>query len=591
MQGRVYDGQTVVHGQDSDSDPKILAITDCAKAVNRVFRGGKNLTRPPFIHSDFVFDDPADEPIVRYGNWQGVAPYHKTHAGRMDGLVAAIAGNVYFMVLVNQKWNVFRIMDGNNPYLLQTWFCQAANWMYVQNGLDKPIFWDGLLPSNARRSEWPASPEMPVGTLMAYLHGRVFVSDANDQIAASDIIYGNGFTTTDNTQNFTENLYWEEGGYFGMPTNLGHITGMTAKPKAGRTISGDGELAVMGEYGAQLIDVAQPRIMWKSTPIQAVAISGRGCLAPKTLIAVNNDLMFRSEDGISSFGVLQMEQDSTFAFGKISRKANAWFNDDTPYLIQHGSSVFFGNRYITTVSPQIVPASDLAYGSHRYSQGMIVMDLDQTTKETGGALINLDGLWTGPRPTELVRLRNKAFVCSYDPDGQNRIYEFGNGMGCDIANGNEVPIEWTLITKQFTWDQIGRMAIKRLLGGDVSWSEANRDLEIRVFHRPEAYRPWLHWLTKPIQVAKDMWTQPAFGHTALPSPDAQPVCGMQYPLDCGNRHQVMIEGNNPFKIDGVIVAASDKLEPEPVPDCNDQPEMVIDGYMENDYRYTIVKPS
>lgn len=356
--GRIYDGHSFIFGSDTDTDPSALEPSIASKAVNRIFRGGKNRTRPPFIHKPFIFDDESAvyEDVLRYGNFQGWIPYRKKMPGREDGIVVSIAGCIFFLTLVNENWFARCIFKGNDPRLLHTWFVQANEWLYVQNGKDRPIFWNGLFPSEARRSD-PDENEMPIGTIMAYAHGRVFLSNAFDQVAASDIIYGNGLTRTDATQKFTENLYWNEGGYFGQPLEIGAITGMIVMPRQDQNIRGTGELVILSEEGATAIEASVPRSLWKSSQIQTVTLSGRGCVAPASLILVNNDLWFRSDDGMASYQVARVEQKRQLSFGKMSRFANLWFDDDTEWLTRFASAVYFDNRVLSTVSPFLVNAN------------------------------------------------------------------------------------------------------------------------------------------------------------------------------------------------------------------------------------------
>src|SRR5687767_3434295 len=126
--GRLYDGHTSVFGHDSDTDPISLTASRAAKAVNRIFRGGRNLARPPFLHTDVLrFEGEAAnyQTAFRFGNFQGWYPYVKKKPNREDGIVVAIAGFIFFLVLVNEKIIVRLIFKGNDPKLLHTWFVQA----------------------------------------------------------------------------------------------------------------------------------------------------------------------------------------------------------------------------------------------------------------------------------------------------------------------------------------------------------------------------------------------------------------------------------------------------------------------------------
>lgn len=605
---RVFDGHSTVFGQDSDLDPSLLQPMTVSKAVNRVFRGGKNRTRPPFIHKPFVFANEEDQELVKHGNVQGATFYRKTRAGRVDCLLACIAGTLFQFVLVNETFQVKRLMSGYNPKLMHAWFCQAQDQEYVQNGFDKPIFWDGV--NDPRYSLWPDKPEMPIGTLMTYAFGRVFLADAFDQVAASDIIYGTGFTNTQNTRNFTENTFWQEGGSFGMPTDLGHITGLlvTSAQARGNTY-GQGVVLITGDDGAQTLQANLPRNTWKDAQIQEVTLTGRGCIAPATLINVNNRVMFRSDDGLSLYDNLVLDLNRQLSFGKFSQNVNNWFDEDTPWLVRYESSIYFANRILTTVSPWSQAPANKLYGNHRYHRGIVSLDLDRSNERIGGSSMNWDGLWTGIRPTVLVAARfagvKRAFAFSFDSDGENRIYEISQTRMNDEVNGERVRTKWFYVSKRMDWvdsQKSNSFEVKSLVGGELHISEVRDRVEVSTDFRADNCPVWSELMT-PTEFGPEF--QPGFKFTAprwkrfkFLTPSAKVRQGETIPSANGTQHQIRISGEGAVRVDRMRVAmAPGGNDPNvPVgedPSKIDNPETVIgvDGTYTDDYNYLIVKPS
>lgn len=603
---RTYDGHTTVFGQDSYSDPSLLDSSICARAVNRSFRGGVNRTRPPFVHRPFIFSDPADEPIVRFGNMQGATFYRKTKAGVADCLVASIAGNIYCFTLVNQSFRVDKIFAGNNPYLMQAWFVQAQDWLYVQNSLDNPIFWNGVLPSSARRSNWPDKVEMPIGTIMQYCFGRVFVADAYDQVAASDIIYGTGFNTTSNTQNFTENTYWQEGGSFGMPLSLGHVTGMIATSAQTRgNLYAQGLLLVTGEDGAYTIDASVDRGTWKDAQVQSIALTGLGCVAPGSLINLNNTTLFRSDDGLSIYQALQADEQQGLSFGKFSQGVNYFFDQDTPWLLQYNSTISFDNRALSTVSPWVAAPSNSAYGNHRYHRGLVALDLDRSAQQFSNTPVAWDGLWTGVRPTVLVNGRfdkvKRAFAFSFDADGENRLYEILKDGLHDSINGVSKQTEWFYLTKRFDWTTAqtsNTFEKKRLIGGELHVSELKERVNIEVGYRSDNRPDW-NPLLEPTPVGPALtgfnFTAPRWKRLKFPTPSDKCKVGESSPAASGFQHQAIIVGSGAVRVDRLRLAmAPGGNDPDvSISEKVDDPSLQIgiDGNLENDYAYLIVPAS
>ena len=596
--GRIYDGHTFLFGQDTDTDPSALRPNISAKAVNRAFRGGRNQTRPPFLDfpCDFAEDSEVYREVFLNGNFQGWSVYRKKKPGRETGIVVSVAGRIFFMVLVNERFLVRYIFGGNNPYLMHTWFCQGEEWEYVQNGEDLPIFWDGFSPSSARRAI-PEESEMPVGTIMAYAHGRIFVSNAFDQVAASDIMYGNGLTNSGKTQKFTENEYWTEGGYFGMPTDLGHITGMFVLPRQRANLNGQGELVILNEEGASSIEASIPRSQWKNTQIQQVTMAGRGPIAPATVIAVNNDCWFRSDDGLASYRLKQSEQDG-FSLTKLSRQVNEWMSNDTEWLKPFASSIYFDNRIITTVSPEMSQPISSEYGNHRYHLGMVVLDLDKASDVQGDSSFNWDGLWTGIRPCGLIKMGQRAFAFSHDCDGQNRIYEITRNGGNDRFEGKNVQTQWLYHTKRFDWGQTQRsnnFEIKRFIGGQLWVSGVKDRISIGVNYRPDNLECWKYAM-KEQEFGSDfngeyLFTQDRYKRFKFLTPEGGCEPGAPYPVNHGAEHQFMVYGSGRVKIDRLRVAMDATNKPDELTgDCKvDDPKKVIDCHPESDYAYSICK--
>jgi len=448
--GRIYDGTAATIAMDAETHPSNLPPTYVSSCVNRSFRQGINSTRPPFtdlqINLAYGYDS-SYLTLFQTGNFQGAYPYKAVSPGAVDGIVCSVAGQIFFIAIVNNICTLYPLIGGNDPTLMHTWFVQAENWVYIQNGYQDPIAWsgnvsgsptnlqaqgDGLLSikltwtNNAEGASFnelqvqtggniftdfatisynqnyytfstskastsysfqvravypdgsatpwsniatttsattaitpesngtvyrlnPAAQQMPVGTIMAYSYGRVAVSDKNNNIYISDIIYGNGFTTTSNTQNFTEQTYWQEGGSFTPPSNLGLITGMRVMPSLNINVRGQGELVVFCENGSFTLDLSQDRTTWQANNIQKVSLIGRGCRSPWSITGVNNDVYFRSDDGWAFYNNAQVDFYEALSFRKISREVQPWVNHDTPWLRQFESAMFFDNRLIMLI--------------------------------------------------------------------------------------------------------------------------------------------------------------------------------------------------------------------------------------------------
>ncbi|MCG3778244.1 MAG: hypothetical protein JW388_0957 [Nitrospira sp.] len=553
MQNAVsYEGHLAITGQDTGTKASLLERSVLALAVNRTFRYGRNKTRPPFREISLSFANAEEEDYFRSQNAQGGHLYKKVRSQRNDGLLVAVGGILHFIRLEGTTGIVTRINDGleMSSDAEKFYFCQLEEWVYVQDGVSKPLFWNGL--ATPTFSGWPDQKQMPTGTIMAAAHGRVFVANQFNQIVASDIIYGNGFTRTDNPQNFTETEYWQEGGTFGVVTGLGRITGMAVSSVINRTVNGDGELQVFCENGAMRLNVAIPRITWKDSNIQTVSLRGVGCASDRSLVLINNDIWFKSHDGWQTLINTSYGFDNRVSVKMLSKEANRWLQSETASLRKFASHIYFDRRLLGSTSPVSIVSDNVR---HNYSEGILSLDLAEATTVIQGG--QWDGLWTGIRPTVMlegiVDGAKRGFAMSYDKDGVNRLYELGSEDGFDEADGAVRKQQWFYITKSFSWVEpqtSGPYLTKRLADAQIFADEIMGSGSVGYQFKP-AREPY--WFTggEPQDVGVNVGGEFAgYGYSEVffPSPDDQ--CGrLDNNTASGRQFQFRVFGEGVMEID------------------------------------------
>jgi hypothetical protein len=498
-EGSVFDGFTSIVSQDADTHPSYLPESVVAESVNRTFRGGVNRTRPSIRNIPILVGAGQSETIVndiQNGNFQGAYPYRRTKYNSADGILLSVSGTIYFLKIVNNQATAYKIIEGNDPGMMHTWFVQAEDRVYIQNGYQNAIAWDGDLNTPAYRLN-PYEKKMPIGTIMEYAFGRVFVSDRFNQIYASDIIYGGGFTDTKNTENFTEIGYWAEGGAFSTPAMMGNITAMKVMPQIGTNLRGQGELVILTGNGAYSMDVSIPRDLWNTSNIQRISLLGRGCTSPYVGLA-NSELWFRSHDGWAFYSNSQSEFARYFSLRKLSREVNKWVTNDTPWLKQFASTMFFDNYLISTVSPQTYRTEGVE-GLNRYHRGMVVLDLDQSSSPAPDAQLSFrwNGIWTGFRPTQLlsalIQNEKRGFGFSFDKDNKNRLYEFTTAQGDDYGPNGTRQIESFFTTGRYDFNRSGatnKFLRKKITGGEMWMSEIKGQVDSSVDFRSDSNPCW-----------------------------------------------------------------------------------------------------
>jgi hypothetical protein len=609
--GSVFDGFTSIVAQDADTHPSYLPPSMVAESVNRTFRGGINRTRPSIRNIPIVAGEGQDEIIVndiQNGSFQGSYPYRATNLNTNDGILLSVSGVIYFLKVVNNIAYAYKLIGGNDPGMMHTFFVQAEDRVYIQNGYQNAIAWDGDLSVPAYRLN-PYLKKMPIGTIMEYAFGRVFVTDRLNQIYASDIIYGNGFTDTKNTENFTEIGYWAEGGAFSTPSMMGNITGMKVMPQIGTNLRAQGALVILTANGAFAMDVSIPRSQWATTNMQTISLLGRGCTSPSTALA-NSELWFRSHDGWAFYSNSQSEFARYFSLRKLSREVNKWVSNDTPWLKQFASTMFFDNYLISTVAPETYRAAGVE-GLNRYHRGMVVLDLDQSSSPSPDAQLSFrwNGIWTGFRPTQLLSAlitgQKRGFGFSFDNDNKNRLYEFTNSTGSDFGANGTRQIESFFTSGRYDFAQSGasnKFLRKRITGGEMWLSEIKGEVTSKAEFRPDSYPCWSElkvpttYGCNPCSPVLKTPCNPRRGGDSYKrykfnSPDPS-ECNYisDIPVIEGSEFQLKINLTGTATVDRVRIMANIKnMEDSPIGDCpeNDQECPDINCCPERYYDYSI----
>lgn len=484
-----FDYQGSISGV-SGAHPQLVPRGLASNAVNRSFRYDRNATRNPFVHIQLEFENDADRFLFEGGNFQGATFYNAYPSTGQSCLIAAIAGTIFRIRISGRIGVVERLLDGNDPVLTHTWYAQGFEWLVIQNGYNEAIVWNGT--DDARRAS-ADQQEVPIGSVMAFIHGRLAVAsaDGTNQIAVGDIVYGNTQTDTSDIIRFTETGYWAEGGAFGAPVYVGDLTGMYAMPYLD-TGTGQNELVVLGTEGAIALDLSRSRTQWLDSQLIRISLIGGGNVSPYSLAALNGDLFFRSTEGVRSYKNARSEFAQTWKQTPISSDVRRWINTDSPRLLQYNSQASWNNFLFSTCSPQLERANNLYAGHHRFHRGFVVMDMEPESNSVRSGAPVWQGMWTGIRPTQFVtgRLENedRCFAFSYDRDGVNRLYEITREGTDDIFNSQPVKIFSYYDTASLGVVQgtSGILDVKNVLGGELELSNLREEVETSISIRPDS---------------------------------------------------------------------------------------------------------
>ncbi len=498
---RIFDGFTnLVSGMDDGRRPNLLDQNQYARGDNLVVRGGDPTTRPPMTKLSLTSENPnltygpsgnfsADPGPTsqgldqfKFGLFQG-AQYYAPMKGQ-EYIMVSIAGRLYRITpsKITGSIREIQLERRNRSVIPIAYHLQAGKYFIVQDGEAQPIIYDA---SVARRS---MPTEIFTGKMMGYGQGRIVLVGVDNQIYFGDIRDGKGNGDTD-LLGFTETTFLNEGFPSALPSGMGDPTAITFIAQQD-SATGVGECLVFGENGVESFYLSLPRETWKDSAFQHTALLGIGCTGHRAVVPVNEDIWFRSKDGMRSYRQARA-QINQWAQIPMSSNVSEWMEADEQTLLNLASCISFDKRLITTCTPY--PNQGFPYHN-----GLLSLDFDILS--TFGNLTNpaWDGHWghydldpiQGLRVLQVVSgmfggdFRAFAFI----RDTQNRLYEIHADTFGDDEGG---PITAELITRSMEFNS--EFNEKNLYGADLWIDSVTDETSFDISYRPDQYPDFTEW--------------------------------------------------------------------------------------------------
>lgn len=481
---------------DSGRSASLIGRNQIALGVNTTARGGFITHRPGYrkVPLRFLDEDGDTDASLRSafenGRFQG-GSYYKPVRGGKESIVLSISGRQFviypdqLMGPANDVRDITPATGRNNATKRQVWMEQAEDFLVIQDGQSKAIIWNG---SSARRA---TAGEVPVGTVMAYGLGRLWVARGREFVAG-DIVRGPSGTTAydrrDSVLKFTENDYFNEGGSFMAPEE---ISGMRF-PSNLDTSLGEGELTVFFKHGAVTVRVPTSRDEWKNLqiPLQRVSLKPFGATAQNSIVEVNGDFWFRSPDGMRSF-VMAQRQFGEWGNVPMSREMERIIKRDDERLLGFSSAVLFDNRLLMTCAPQ------RSFDSGTYFLGLVALDFDLVTSMFERTPPAYDGVWTGVKVLQILKGEfhgiERCFMVVLNECGAITLWEVTREDIYDRpSDTSETRIAWNFDTRSFSFPDLGD-DLKRLSSGRLWIDKLLGQADFCVKYRPDQYPLWQDW--------------------------------------------------------------------------------------------------
>lgn len=299
--------------------------------------------------------------------------------------------------------------------------------------------------------------------------------------------------------NFSETTFINEGGNLLIPLYMGSIQFLAFMPIQDVS-TGQGDLIVVGEFGAVSFSVATPRTQWKETiGFQRVLFSDIGALS-SDFESINGDIYFRSRqgNGIRTYRSARAEFGG-FGMSPISAELDQVFLNEDLSKLSTVSMIHFDDRLLMTCKPNTVEGK-LVF------KGIVALDFRPCSVNNGKAGAIYDGIWGGLQIVKLVKTvlgkKDRAFaVCFHGDDVDSfQIWELTKDAVQDKNHrtGNSSRLIRSLVlTKAYGFES--PFSEKKLIHGDLwfsgvgGWNQKGKKFTADLKFRPDANPNWTNW--------------------------------------------------------------------------------------------------
>jgi hypothetical protein len=447
---------TVLDGMNRGVEPELINENQAHLLRNVSIRGGRVRSRPRIVKRTTL---PA-------GLLQGGTVF-----GRVSSVLVSVGGRVYELDPTTWTSAERTGADVNSPNQPRAYFCETVGTVVMQDAQSRPFIYDG---ATFRRS---ADDEVPVGRAMAFGNGRLaVVVNAGFDVRIGDIRQAEHQTEL----KFTETYNLTGGGDLSFPSE---VMSLSVLPVID-TGSGQGTLIVGCRDSVHTLKTQiTQRDLWPEVGFQTVLLPSRGIAGHAAVAAVNQDLYFRSSDGLRSVRTSTADYDAP-GLAPLSVEVRHRFEHDASFLLDDASVVYFDNRLLCTHSPFV-------YSSRSLSQGIISLNFDALSGRGHKSAPAFDGEWDGLIIAQIftgnVRGVDRCFALGRDADGSNGLWEILPETAQPVGDSPTQVIE----TRTMFAGHPG--VLKNLRRCDLQFSEILQDLSVRVYFRPEKYPYWVRW--------------------------------------------------------------------------------------------------
>lgn len=498
---------SLIGGGNDAVDPLLVSDAEFSRGLNVSVRRGLVGTRPRWKKLKSMSD----------GGFQGAFAYRRNSG---DRLAVVLGGTAYALRMSDLEVETWKASAFTNKQ--RCYFVKADRFCVVQDGIKKALIFDG--PDNIGDTDVPAgtlkasgaamtgtySENFPIGYIMAYAHGRIFLQakyaydnngnaitneDGRPYFIASDVVLS---YRPKNCLLWTVTDYLNEGGGFSLPEDYGFIHGMLPFRNA-QTAQDVGSLVVACRDGIAAYKINAPRSQWKEFDLSTILFSNNGTLSPFSMLNVNDDIFYRGGrvgDGLRTIRYTVSEVSA--ASGSLS---NTPISSEVQYVTDMDTEADLPFVSLAVVNNRVCMTSGGrdADGSFR---ALVVVDANVSSQMKKKSPPVYNGIWTGLGFQQITAVRydgQERLVAMHKRGVTNEVWMLDEEGAKD---NDTTDILCRVYTKVMPFVVQGRSSLtdrKRFHYLDLIAKNIVGNVEVTVYYRPYGYPLWTKGSTGQIK--------------------------------------------------------------------------------------------
>jgi hypothetical protein len=376
----------------------------------------------------------------------------------LPGMIESAAGQLYRITVHQNEFTVEDISSGiwGRKTMRLAWMCQATSYVIRTDSASPTQIWDGTatFTSTGYNINAPASSRLPNFAGPCAYTDRIWIVNNGNEIIAGDHIHRTNPVGNDDVLRTTDQTYDITSTSFPAPADMGAIMSLSIVTSArGGDLPAQAEI-IAGTEGPGMWGVISgtPRIKWPDTAMRRIAHPNIAPTGPYAFWAANDELLFRTVEGIMSMKYIAEERANVGnPHINLGQEIKPLLDKDPVDLLQ------FTSLHVSVKQQRMActlwPVVD---GPHRWSRGYVSAALSPGRTRVPESMV-WESVNTLPAAMgEIIQFcevrsvgRRRIYALLRKEDGTKGLAEWTGDWGDDIlADGTPVPVPWQVLTRR-----------------------------------------------------------------------------------------------------------------------------------------------